>query len=494
MELFKELYNKRREVLTAFVIGLLGHFVKLVNYLPCSDSMYVIENTWSGMSTFGRWFSGVSAILLSGRADLQWVEGVVSIFFLSLTILTILHIFRVRSDILRIIAITLFMLFPSVTSTMAFMVWSASYALAYFLAIYALYLCISDGFNIYRGAAAVLCVTLSGGIYQIYLTTAAICFIYYIVFRLLDGCTVRSLVKPVLVTGCVFLAGMAAYYIIGKLVLYSLGKSLSDYQGIASSGNINHYIIRIALRIIREKLAIFYFGNPGFTAYRLLNYLLIPIAVIGWIIMLACRKAPLLNRILCVPLLLVTPIAGYAFQFISYGVFYHTVMEGGNYFLYFGLILLLDALPAERRKTFAAVSTLLGLLCIYHWYNTNTAYKQMEITYQRSAFTAMEIVAKIDTVPQTRNVKSVAWCGNPSIPAPAVNLNPTMYGCDCGNFVYSSFHFCQFVDYYLGRDYVPVKDAVAEAIMQTDAYKQMDCYPYGDYVQVIDGITVIKLS
>lgn len=494
MELFKELYNKRREVLTAFVIGLLGHFVKLVNYLPCSDSMYVIENTWSGMSTFGRWFSGVSAILLSGRADLQWVEGVVSIFFLSLTILTILHIFDVRSPVLRIIAIALFMVFPAITSTMVYMIWSAPYALSYFLAMYALYLCVDDRFTALRGLAAVVCVMFSSGIYQIYLTTAAICFCYYLIMQLLNGRTIRSLMKPVLITGIVFLTGIVCYYLTGKMVLYFLGMSLSDYQGVASSGMIDHYIIRIALRTIRIHLRDFYFGTSGFTIYRLLNLVIIPITVLGWAATLISRKIPVWIRILCLLLLLATPIASYGFQFVSYGVTYHSVMEGGNYFAYFGLILLLDTLPAERKKLFACACTLLGLLCFYHWVNANTVYKQMEISFQRTGFMATEIITKIDSLPGAKDAVNVAWCGQLRFAGSSIKATPSMMGAGCGSFVGSSFHFCRFANYYLGRSFTPVSDEVLEQIMQTTDYAQMDRYPYGDYVRIVGDTVIIKLS
>ena len=72
--------NQKRDLLFALIVGLLVHMVKIVNYLPNWDSMYGIKVSFNGMTGFGRWFSGMSTILLSSRYDLQWVEGVFSIY------------------------------------------------------------------------------------------------------------------------------------------------------------------------------------------------------------------------------------------------------------------------------------------------------------------------------------------------------------------------------------------------------------------------------
>lgn len=178
MELWTKLYRERKEFLIAVLIGALGHFVKLITYLPTWDSMYGFHLGWVGMAAFGRWFSGISGVLLGSSSDLQWVEGTVAIIFFALTILTILEILDIQAPHIRILAITLFMFFPSITGTLIFMLWAAPYAFAYFLAVYALYLCVKGANTPCRLAAAVLCVAFSCGIYQIYLTSAGIVFLY----------------------------------------------------------------------------------------------------------------------------------------------------------------------------------------------------------------------------------------------------------------------------------------------------------------------------
>ena len=494
MDLWAKLYNRRKELPFAFLIGVFGHLVKLVTYLPSWDSMHGFHLGWHGMAAFGRWFSGISGILLGSSADLQWVEGTVAIFFFALSILTILEILDIQAPHTRILAIILFLFFPSISGTMVYMLWAAPYAFAYFLAVYALYLCVKGVAGPARLVTAVLCVAFSCGIYQIYITSAGIVFIYFLAKKLLNHSTIRSLLKTALITGAVFSLGFLAYLVIQKIQLRVLDIQLSDYQGIASVGEINLHVVSNAFEQLIKNLKAFYFGSKKLHVYFLLDAAILTVIFFTWVYVIFRQKPRFANAVVIVLLLALTPFLSYCLLFVTDGIHYHVLMEGGNYFVYIGFLMLLDAFPPQRRRLSALGMVLIGLLCYYHFINNNIAYKQLEMSYQTTLYQSMEVLNHINSVEESAGIDNVAICGSWKSENPFQKATPQITGAKVDNFLRTTFHFCQFSSYYFGRSFTPAEADLQQAIMASEEFAQMDSYPYGDYVKVIDNTIVVKLD
>lgn len=494
MELWTKLYRERKEFLIAVLIGALGHFVKLITYLPTWDSMYGFHLGWVGMAAFGRWFSGISGVLLGSSSDLQWVEGTVAIIFFALTILTILEILDIQAPHIRILAITLFMFFPSITGTLIYMLWAAPYAFAYFLAVYALYLCVKGANTPCRLAAAVLCVAFSCGIYQIYLTSAGIVFLYFLIKKLLNHSTIRPLLKTALITGAVFALGMVLYLLLQKIQLRVLGIQLSSYQGISRIGQVNSHDFLDAFNQTIQKLNEFYFGTRKRHVYFLLDVTILAVVFFTWLYTIISCKPGLSNTVLIILLLAAAPLLSYCLMFVTVGIHYHVLMEGGNYFVYLGFLMLLDAFPPQRKRVSAFGMILIGLLCYYHFINNNTAYKQLEMSYQTTLYQSSEILNHINNVTESAGIENIAIIGRFKSENPFHNTTPHIAGASVDNFLRTSFHFCQFSNHYFGRYFIPAEDEIQKAIMDSEEFAQMDSYPYGEYVKVIENTIVVKLN
>ena len=240
MDLFRMIKEKRNQFFISFSIVFLIHFLKFTNYYPNWDNVYGIDVGYDGMTSFGRWLSGISLRLLHSPYDLQWIEGVVSSIFIALSIMLILEIFEVRKPIFIYLYTFLFSAFPSMAATFCYMFWAPSYMLALFMSVLATFLCIKQECNKKTIITNTVLLTFSLGIYQIYYTVAFIIFLYFLANQLLDrNKTIRDNKKQIGAFALSALLSGVLYIIITKIVLFTLKTNLSEYQGVSQSGQMS---------------------------------------------------------------------------------------------------------------------------------------------------------------------------------------------------------------------------------------------------------------
>ena len=74
------------------------------------------------------------------------------------------------------------------------------------------------------------------------------------------------------------------------------------------------------------------------------------------------------------------------------------------------------------------------------------------------------------------------------------HLEFTDYLMGVKGFLPSDYSACRFLEFYIGFPAVFASDAETEAIRQTEAFRNMNVYPYYGSVAVIDDTIVVKLS
>ncbi len=486
-------YLRNNIKLISFSISafLLVHMMKIVNYFPNWDSVYGIKTLWIHGRESGRWFSGLAVIILSSAYDLPWVRGVISAIFVSLTISLLINMFRIRNKIYQVIAIILFVAFPSMASTLTYF-WNPAYMLSLFLAVLGVYFCV-----IFSGkksiCATVLCFTFSLGIYQIYYLISMIVFLIYIGNELLDCRNkfheIRRLFARFLPA---FICGGVLYGGVNKLLMTIFNYRLGSYQGISDIGimSLPEYILAIQKMI--KRVLVFFVEKNVITIYGMLNSCII-IAVFSFLLcILLNKKYRILRRIMiCILFLSAIPVT-YSFYLLSRDVYYHSVMELGNYFLYFIIFLFLEKYDIKDylKKT---VVVLLGVLCFYHFVNDNIAYHQMSFSYEKTKFSVMETIIQIDQL-QKDDMNKVAVIGGFPPDKYSIIACPSIMGASSHNFVFSQEHFIQIAKYYYGREYYGCSIEEIEEIKKSKEVESMSAYPVGNYVKIVDGIIVVKLS
>lgn len=174
-------------------------------------------------------------------------------------------------------------------------------------------------------------------------------------------------------------------------------------------------------------------------------------------------------------------------------------MELGNFFIYFIALIFLNKSDFEIKAGTKKVAVgLFSILCFYHFVNDNIAYKQMEISYQRTTFEAMQVLSEIDRI-SDGNPKCLAVAGlftligKLSEKGADIIALPEITGAQTGNFLHSKYHFFQFSKYYFGKNYQECSEEKVEQIQQLPEFAQMPEYPRNGYVKIIDDAIVVKL-
>ena len=163
----KDFFKKNKDIIgTTFIVGLIAHAYCFFNYLPTWDS---IINTQTVGATFssGRWLLKYAGMVFSDYS-LSWINGIVSLFFISLSVIMIAKIFNINNSIYRCLVSALFVTFPAVTSTFTFMFTADCYMMAFFLATAAVYVC--QKYTKWGFIPAIVLLACSIGIYQAYLS------------------------------------------------------------------------------------------------------------------------------------------------------------------------------------------------------------------------------------------------------------------------------------------------------------------------------------
>lgn len=334
------------------------------------------------------------------------------------------------------------------------------------------------------------------GIYQIYMTTAIICFLYFLIVKLMDKNEDNRLKDTGIRFSLSIICGICIYFAANAVILMAADSVLSDYQGISSIGKMCvRDLLYAFIKLVKSGVS-FYFGGNNISIYSILNLLFLLLAILLWIYYVLMNKAYSLSRKLLISICLcLTVFSTYAFLFASAGTTYHMIMQIGNYFAYFGVIILLERKIVIQKNIYKIIPGLLCFLCFYHFVNNNIAYKQMEMSYEKTCFETIEILNKIDGI-NNNGIRDIAIIGEfrNNEQTQLLKAIPDITGASENNFLHSPFHFLMFTQYYFNRTFIEIDSVKLEKIKQTEEFQKMPVHPNNSSVQVIDGTIVVKLE
>lgn len=124
-------------VLATWIIGLFAHAYRFFNFLMTWDSLY---NIYGAGDTYGlgRWFLPWAG-LLSSTFDMPWVNGALSLFFISAAVVLLVELFEMKNGFLISLCAGVIVTFPTVMSTFAYMYTADCYMLAFLMAVAAVF-------------------------------------------------------------------------------------------------------------------------------------------------------------------------------------------------------------------------------------------------------------------------------------------------------------------------------------------------------------------
>lgn len=509
LDFFKNKIKKEYKIafFITFAITLLIHIYKFTNTLPNHDSVY---NYYSNLNILGsgRWalsiFCGFSSYY-----DLPWIIGMLSCIFISLSVVFIVAIFEIHNPVLIALTGGLIASSPAITETFFFLYTADGYMIAMFLATLAVYFSKFEEMRNSRLLLSILCVSVSCGIYQAYVSFSLVLAICYFIDILLQNkYSKENCFKWIIKQAFLYIIGLFLYYIIWKICLHFTGTPINDYQGINTVGKINlHLLISGIIRTIWAIVYYFFQWNVfkyGFSLYAILNIIFLVAMVFG--IIIASKKSEIYKKnwalvLLCISLCAIIPFAC-MWNFTSTGVFYRAMMLQS-----FTIIFILTAVVYERWANSYYKNIICILLILIVFNNAlmaNISYFYMNLCYERTYAEGVEMILRIHELQDKSEFDKIAIIGSRDVSYDFLNSKRNSVGKPSSIYILSSNlensllfesdHTINFLKATFGLNLKDTSYKQRYKLSQTDMVKEMECWPSKNSMLVVGDTLIIKYS
>ena len=508
MKIFSNLSKEKKKYyqyvfLSTFIIGLLIHFYKMSNTLLNHDSIY---NYYSDQNVIasGRWFLSI-ACSFSTWYDLPWVTGLFTIFFIALTNLVVVDVLKIKKFKTACLSGAILVSFPAITETLMFGFTADGYALAMLLSAVSVWFALrNNGSKILNCAVSVICLTLSMGTYQSYLSFALVLIICYAIKNInvtseeYINSKMRFVIKQVVLVAI----SMVLYYITWKVLMLIQNVTPTEYQGIDQVGFSLNTIISAPFRIVKS-IVIFVLGGNiikhGISIYAILNILFISLFLILLVTYVIKNKVykqigDLAFLIMCVICL---PIAVYCWSFTSQTVAYANRMVESISLIFVLFIVLTDELKLQAYiKTF--ISVFIFAMVINNSLIANTCYFYMQQENDATLSMATEMVSNIHNLGKDNDSKlfiSGSRINDAGIDDKYDNRQIfNFYGLIQRDLLFGGGNVLTYLNNSLNCNFTTVSKEEKDKILASSEYKNMKLYPSKGSIKIIDDVVVIKYA
>ena len=478
--------------ISCIVSGLAAYLFVFTNKLLNLDEIAGLFGKGESISS-GRWALALTSYIFPD-ISLPWFNGILSLLMLTAAVLLILHVFEIKSTLLRLIIPALIITFPSQTVTFTYMFTCAPYALAVLLAAGSVYLTLgrSDKLGFAAGCALL---TLSLGIYQAYLSIAASLYVVYLIKRTIEG---EWQLKRIIRCGFTALAAMAAalilYYVINKLVMLATGTEYNSYADASFQTDIKSVLfgVRVAFTAF---LGYFYKGYYHLVATDMSKYMHYVLLIVLGIELAACffRQKEKGRRSLLAALIILFPLSVNCLYIIS--AQRHTLMLYSFASLYILAAVTAESLMKDRhipwRRCLCAVLAVIAVCNIFY---ANRLYLKMKLEYENAYSFYTGVITRIKETPGYDENTMVLISGeahellHESTEIDTSDLVGVMEG------LINIYSRDNFFTYYAGFSPPTFDWAQWDASGASEELESMPIYPNDGSVKKIGDFIVVKLG
>lgn len=356
-----------------------------------------------------------------------------------------------------------------------------------------------------------VCICISCGIYQAYVSFALLLAICYFIDELLqNNHSKQDYFKWILRQIVIYVVSLAAYFVIWKLCMRLTGTAANDYRGISEVGTISlGLLIRGLLNSIKTTILYFLQWNVlehGFTLYSILNLLFLAAMVAG--IVISCWKSGIFKRKWAVVLVVLCLAAVMPFaciwHFVSDDVGYRAMMLQS-----LTLLFVLTALLYERWAKPALqniVCLFLIVIVVNNALMANISYFYLNLCYERTYAEGIEMMIEIHNLQDKYDFDKIAVVGTRinevqlediDFETGEMQASGKLHILSGGleeTLLYDSDHTTKFLQATFGLDLEVVGRIQRNDLLNSAEVQAMGCWPDGDSIAVIDDTLIIKLS
>lgn len=481
----------------SFVTGFLTYGFALTNKLTNYDEVHSLFGKGATLES-GRWGLDVLSYVFPD-VSMPWLYGIISLFFMALSVCLVVRIFEIKRKVFQILLSGLIISFPSLIGTMAYMYTSASYAVAFYLAVLAVW--VLRGHRKWDAVLAGMLTIASLSIYQAYLAVAASFLVLLLLQRTLRHHKIKEIllqgVRSVLVLGC----SMVVYYLITKVLQKVLQVPMGSYAKVNIDLGISDLLSKVGYAYYHF-LMFFVVGFRGLipTAFsRVIHVvLMIILGVIDLRWMFRTKKVSYITLFLL--LLGILPLSiGTMYLCIDHRTL-HTLVMYSFVAVYVGAMILVEHHLDDGEKKNKSILADLSAVCALLIVSTNIsignqAFLQMHLKYENTYAFYTSLMSDLRRNETFAPGTKLAIIGDYDVPDHyEENFSDLKRIMGVGGVEPTDYSNGEFVKYYLGVDIAFATGEEVAAIEATEEFQQMACYPYHGSVQTIDGILVVKLS
>ncbi len=434
IELYKAKVKKEWKLafLVSCVFGFVIHMWVFTGNLVNHDGLYNYYST-QHMVESGRWLLA-PACSLSSYFNLPWLIGAISVFFIALTTVVVVDVFKMKNPVLIIITAGILVSSSTITEIFYYQFTADGYMIAMFLSALSVKLSLFEEKRIWRLLLAAACVCCSCAIYQSYVSFGMLLAIFYFMIEVFEG--KRTLKECGVWIGkqvFVYAIGMAAYYIGWKVVLYFSHADATSYLGMDDVGSFGpRGIVRSITAIMWYFVRFFFEWDKDITEFRMslqsfLNILFLIFAV-GTILAAVCKSKVYRRKaqfVLGLVAACAIPFAAYFCLLVSTEVNYQLRMEQSMFICYIFVAVLAEKYLSSKLSTLLGV--LLSVFVLYGGISANVAYYYMDKCVQQSYAKAVEIATQIHAL-DDGTIKKVYFSGDMALWSVEEYEDPTILG------------------------------------------------------------------
>lgn len=494
--------------LAALIGGLAAHMYGLVNTMHNYDDITVQPVGVGSGLPLGRWLLellGRCLRYLGWDYNLTWLNGAVFLVLVAASAGIVCLVLQIHSRGLGALLGALFAVFPTVVSSLVFRYTSVLYGIGIVLAVGACWALPRKRYG-FPLAAGLICLSL--GVYQAYLPLTIGIFVLSLLRRSLTGEEEPlTLIREGLRACGAILLGLAAYFVILKVLLRLTGVEMRSYQGISTMGAVSlSQLPRLIASAFTQCLTFAGKNYWNLADSRLIRlaYGVLAVLSVGMAAMLLIRgKRTPLSWVLTVFLMLVFPVAVNFIVVMCPDGYIYTLMQYAFVLIGCVPLVLLDCVVqtggAEgkgKRRLRQAVCLFAALLVWGYGYSANVNY-MANYYYTRQAENYLNsLMTQVRMTEGFTPDKKWALLGeisDPMLDGVWSGLSPDG-GIAKPVSLVNAYSRMAWFEAYMGCYVEEQSSEVTEALAQTEAVQAMPCWPSQGSIRVIDDTVVIKFS
>ena len=487
---------------SALVFGLIAHIYKLTNWLPNWDSI-VFRYDPQNMVAMGRWFLPV-VCAPSSFYDLPWLNGLLVIILHGISAVCICKTFDVKKNITAGLIGATVVTFPTVTSVLTYNYVADGYAVAFLLSCMAAMLLVDKK---PKYIASAICIALSAGIYQAYITVTVMLLLCYLILEALrEESTAAKLLSKSLKMLLTGIGGMLLYYLLMTVILRVTGTELLEYQGLNNAAAFSGINILGSLYNIKHSFVNYFFDfSNGINAFSVLNVTVFVLTVILYVIDIIKNRTSIVKLLFICAYVIFLPIGANVLAFINSSVDYHNLMKMGYLVFYLFLILQYEKTefkkPTFNRLTSWAILCTIFVLIFNNIIIANVSYHKLNMAYEKSYGVLLRIADRIEQTEGAEDCQKILVIGALSgSEAYSAILPPDMTGTTDGYILRADDEIvgqsvlCSALNDYCEKNYTFLAGEEKNTLLKKLNEEEIGVWPESDSILISDGVIVIRLG